>query len=110
MFCRRKSAALLGGFWLGWTDIPIAVLHEVCRLAAKRSVVFADHLHVSMMHIMEKPKAETAAKCVRQIMEIWVQREGKYATMDWLFSVLESMGLLGGLVASLKPLVGDAVN
>lgn len=103
MTCRRTSAARFGGFWLQWSDIPIGVLHEVCRLAAERPEVFADHLLVTMTDIEEKHKAETAAKLVRQIMEIWVRRDGKNATMDVLFTVLDSMKLLGALVASLKP-------
>lgn len=107
---RRSAAARLGGFWDQWTDIPVDILHQVCGLVADRPYPFADYLGVSNIDILGKRKAETPVELTRQIMEIWVAREGTEATLEVLFVALERMKLLRALEASVKKSMGNGVE
>lgn len=100
----RRNAAKTGqldGFVYKWTDIPVDVMREVCRLAAQKPYVFADLLAVSELDVMEKPTTDVPAHTVRHIMRIWIEREGPKATLDWLLQTLEKMGLLRALEGTL---------
>lgn len=81
----------------------------MCGLVGEKRNEFADLLHISKSDIAGKSNAQTSIEGVRQIMEIWVERDGENATLDELFRVLEHISLLGGLKASLKKTLETAM-
>lgn len=85
-----------------WTDIPVGVLHEVCRLAALKPYEFGDHLRVRQLDVMDAPKTDIPSESMRHIINIWMQREGTEATLDWLLQALDKMGMLYALEGKLK--------
>lgn len=98
--CRRHAAS--GRFWEDWTDIPIYVLLEVCRLAADKPYELANHLGVSELELRDRPRHDTPSDTVRHIMRAWVQGEGSSATLDLLLQALDEMRLLGELEGRIR--------
>lgn len=98
----------MGGFWEGWSQIPVEVFHQVCGVGAVKPHRLAELLEVSRLDLMKKPEAETPMQAVRQIIEIWMSKQREDATLETLFAALEHMQLLTSLKRTLERHIGES--
>lgn len=103
----RRSQGCLGGFWEGWSKIPIGVVDKVCSLAAEDPKALADRLQVTRAELLAKPRTDVATTTVRNILEIWLFREGAGATLEVLFTALDEINLFSALKEILEHSVGQ---
>lgn len=75
------SNRLIGGFLDGWTDMPVAVHHEVFSLADGTPMMFRDLLEVSDWDVMKITNTDIPAEACH-VIHIWICKTDRRATLD----------------------------
>ncbi|XP_062505245.1 uncharacterized protein LOC134181961 isoform X3 [Corticium candelabrum] len=97
---RLKNAAQqghLGGFIRPWCDIPVRIVLEVSHLSAWRPSALGVHLGVSAHDLSTVPDTNIPSERVYNMIDFWIERDGKEATLTKLLEAVKGIGKLGEL-------------
>ena len=87
----------LSGFIRPWCDIPREVVIHVSRLAAETSSDLGALLGVTVEDMSTTHKTDSRSETVHAMIDFWITRDGKDATLIRLLEAMEFIGKLGEL-------------
>ena len=100
MNLNRKNAVVQGrlsGFIRTWCDIPREVVLHVSRLAAQTPLDLGVLLGVTAEDMSTTHKTDIPSDTVSTMIDLWITRDGKDATLIRLLKAMEFIGKLGEL-------------
>ena len=84
---RTRNSDTLGGFWLGWSAIPVDVIRDVIHLVTDIGI---SHLAKSLLSDESVEKELQSREPVFTIIKLWIDKHEDKATLDKLFRSLHT--------------------
>ena len=92
---RTRNSDKLGGFWLGWSAIPVDVIRDVSHLVTDIGIA-----HLLAKSLLRDESVEKEYKSIYQLREpiftiikLWIDKQEDKATLDKLFRSVHTHGL-----------------
>lgn len=103
--CRRGAADKLGGFWKGWTDIPVDVINNVSDLVVGSSAASALSDALLGSKSDSSSAADNSREAVSGKLKAWIDKEGDKALLEILFQAVHGLDLFEALARKMDELI-----
>eukprot|EP00118_Oscarella_pearsei_P021577 m.242838 g.242838 ORF g.242838 m.242838 type:complete len:884 (+) comp40228_c1_seq2:320-2971(+) len=90
----------------GFSECPDDIIHIVCQSSVDLSIL-KGHLGISSSDLSRRPKQETEYGKARDIIDVWIGKQGREATLDVLFDAVEKSGVFGTVRESVKQVISE---